>query len=170
MSTGLSDGERLRALASPVGPVAGGIIAVFVALAVAVLCYRHHAAGRYRAAAPLALDDDEDELAELQLQPELPQPPPPPAGRLPVAARPAALSPYRLNPGYRRPPAGSESDHGYSTMTPHDDSEPPRAGSPASSLLSSPPPAAPPPPPAASEQTALAPHQIRAQAEVHAVL
>lgn len=35
---------------------------------------------------------------------------------------PAALSPYRLNPGYRRP-AGADSDHGYSTMTPHEDSE-----------------------------------------------
>lgn len=35
---------------------------------------------------------------------------------------PAAMSPYRLNPSYRRPPGG-DSDHGYSTMTPHEDSE-----------------------------------------------
>ncbi|RWS12904.1 VWFA and cache domain-containing protein 1-like protein [Dinothrombium tinctorium] len=34
----------------------------------------------------------------------------------------AIVSPYRLNPGYRRPPGG-DSDHGYSTMTPHEDSE-----------------------------------------------
>ena len=35
----------------------------------------------------------------------------------------AIVSPYRVNTGYRRPPGG-DSDHGYSTMTPHDqDSE-----------------------------------------------
>lgn len=30
----------------------------------------------------------------------------------------AIISPYRMNPGYRRPPPGTDSDHGYSTMTP----------------------------------------------------
>lgn len=35
---------------------------------------------------------------------------------------PSALSPYRVSTNYRRPPGG-DSDHGYSTMTPHDDSE-----------------------------------------------
>lgn len=36
----------------------------------------------------------------------------------------ATISPYRMNPGYRRPPGQADSsDHGYSTMTPHDDSE-----------------------------------------------
>lgn len=34
----------------------------------------------------------------------------------------AIVSPYRVNTGYRRP-AGGDSDHGYSTMTPHEDSE-----------------------------------------------
>jgi len=35
---------------------------------------------------------------------------------------PSAISPYRVSTNYRRPPGG-DSDHGYSTMTPHDDSE-----------------------------------------------
>lgn len=39
-----------------------------------------------------------------------------------MLANAAAVSPYRLNPGYRRP-AGGDSDNGYSTMTAHDDSE-----------------------------------------------
>lgn len=34
----------------------------------------------------------------------------------------AIVSPYRVNTAYRRPPGG-DSDHGYSTMTPHEDSE-----------------------------------------------
>ena len=35
----------------------------------------------------------------------------------------SVVSPYRMNPGYRRPrPApGTDSDHGYSTMTPYGD-------------------------------------------------
>lgn len=32
------------------------------------------------------------------------------------------ISPYRVSSNYRKPPGG-DSDHGYSTMTPHDDSE-----------------------------------------------
>ncbi|CAB3383602.1 Hypothetical predicted protein [Cloeon dipterum] len=41
---------------------------------------------------------------------------------------PVVVSPYRVSTKYRRP-TGAESDHGYSTMTPHDDSEhsPPNA-------------------------------------------
>ena len=35
---------------------------------------------------------------------------------------PSVVSPYRINPQYRPPrPNAGESDHGYSTMTPHDD-------------------------------------------------
>ncbi|KAF0299200.1 VWFA and cache domain-containing protein 1 [Amphibalanus amphitrite] len=164
---GVRAGGILPATSSPVGPVAGGIIGAFVSLALAVLCYRHRAAGRYRQAVPLALEEEEDEVAELELEP----PPPAAVNRLALAPA-AAVSPYRLNPGYRRPAAGTESDHGYSTMTPHDDSEaagepdPVRAASPASSMLSSPPPSAPVPLP---DQTALRPHQIRAEALVHAV-
>ena len=30
----------------------------------------------------------------------------------------SVVSPYRINPGYRRPPCATDSDHGYSTMTP----------------------------------------------------
>ena len=185
VSAGLRNNGILPATSSPVGPVAGGIIAAFVSLALAVLCYRHRAAGRYRQAVPLALEEEDEEPAELELEP----PPPAAVNRLALpaltAAPPpaAAISPYRLNPGYRRPAPGTESDHGYSTMTPHEDSEAAtepervRAASPASSVLSSP--SSPPPlPPDGADpgpQTALQPlqplqpHQIRAEVLVHAV-
>ena len=35
-----------------------------------------------------------------------------------VHAASEAVSPYQMNPTYRRPPPGTDSDHGYSTMTP----------------------------------------------------
>lgn len=34
-----------------------------------------------------------------------------------------SISPYHISTGYRRPQTTHDSDHGYSTMTPHDDSE-----------------------------------------------
>lgn len=62
-----------------------------------------------------------------------------------------AISPYRMSTGYQRPPTG-DSDHGYSTMTPHEDTEPPE-----SQLLPSP------------DQTLL-PHHILAPVTVHMVM
>ena len=57
--------------------------------------------------------DEEEEMREING---------PPAAAAAIAAPAAAaavISPYRMNPGYRRPPPpGTDSDHGYSTMTP----------------------------------------------------
>ena len=59
--------------------------------------------------------DEEEEMREING---------PPAAAAPIAASvpagaAAVISPYRMNPGYRRPPPpGTDSDHGYSTMTP----------------------------------------------------
>lgn len=65
------------------------------------------------------LDDEADDMKpviEEMIKPVV-QP-----NSVPLVAHAAALSPYRLNPGYRRPPGG-DSDNGYSTMTVQDDSE-----------------------------------------------
>ncbi|KAK7076272.1 hypothetical protein SK128_020340, partial [Halocaridina rubra] len=114
---------------SPIGPVAGGIMAVFLLVALAVYCYRQHVGGSshslytpanfqsrpnqhpvYQADPVHEIDNtDEDLLGDVS--------------GLGLGAA-AAISPYRMNPGYRRPPGQADSsDHGYSTMTPHDDSE-----------------------------------------------
>lgn len=37
--------------------------------------------------------------------------------------KPEPISPYCVSTGYRRPPTAADSDHGYSTMIPHDESE-----------------------------------------------
>ncbi|XP_066955648.1 VWFA and cache domain-containing protein 1 [Macrobrachium rosenbergii] len=114
---------------SPIGPVAGGIMAVFLVVALAVYCYRQHVGGSSRSLYTPAnfqsrphqhpiyqpeptheIDNaDEDLLGDVS--------------GLGLGAA-ATISPYRMNPGYRRPPGQADSsDHGYSTMTPHDDSE-----------------------------------------------
>lgn len=67
----------------------------------------------------------------------------------------STVSPYRMSSGYRRPPTG-DSDHGYSTMTPHEDTEPPLSTTPTPSLSNTPP----------SHQTLL-PNHIIAPVTVH---
>nr|XP_045607175.1 VWFA and cache domain-containing protein 1-like [Procambarus clarkii] len=114
---------------NPIGPVAGGVMAVFLVVALAVYCYRQHVGGSnrtlytpanfqtrppqhplYQSQPTHQLDNvDEDLLGDV-------------SGVGLGAA--ATVSPYRMNPGYRRPPGVADSsDQGYSTMTPHDDSE-----------------------------------------------
>ncbi|CAL4111949.1 unnamed protein product, partial [Meganyctiphanes norvegica] len=118
---------------TPIGPVAGGIMAVFLIVAIAVYCYRQHVGSNstnnlytqsqlqysapqnhysYHTDTTHDLDNADDDLLGAM------------NGGIGIGAA-AAISPYRMNPGYRRP-AGQQpdsSDHGYSTMTPHEDSE-----------------------------------------------
>uniref|UniRef100_A0A0N7ZCW3 VWFA domain-containing protein n=1 Tax=Scylla olivacea TaxID=85551 RepID=A0A0N7ZCW3_SCYOL len=110
---------------NPIGPVAGGVMAVFLVIAVAVYCYRQHVGSSsnslytpaslqprpsiYQSQPAHDIDAGDDDLLDV-------------CGVGVGAA--AAVSPYRMNPGYRRPPGVADSsDQGYSTMTPHDDSE-----------------------------------------------
>ena len=110
---------------TPVGPVAGGIMGCFLVLALAVYCYRHHVhrqTHQYITAAP-----DMCNRSPIEKEPDdMDQPDEISAGHTNMMTvafeNPASISPYRINTTYRRP-TGGESDHGYSTMTPHDDSE-----------------------------------------------
>ncbi|XP_064477328.1 VWFA and cache domain-containing protein 1-like [Ornithodoros turicata] len=122
--------ELLTAKSTALGPVAGVLIGCFLLMAVMVYCYRNRV-GRNTSAhygmasrcGPLPMahlyneSDDADghgassPVVPLNLQ----------LGGNSYENR-AVVSPYRVNTGYRRP-AGGDSDHGYSTMTPHEDSE-----------------------------------------------
>ncbi|CAB4061739.1 unnamed protein product [Lepeophtheirus salmonis] len=114
---------------SPIGPVAGGIMGFFIFLSVTVYCYRVYVNSSSSSAslnsnsdqatrrlfdhASIKTTDDEEEkrrpnysnvnLSSIEIPPN------------------AIISPYRMNPEYRRPPPGTDSDHGYSTMTPFGD-------------------------------------------------
>ncbi|KAI0241312.1 VWFA and cache domain-containing protein 1 [Lamellibrachia satsuma] len=113
----------LKCYSSPVGPVAGGIMGCFLVLAIAIYCYRRRVHRRtqleYMTAGPDAHSAHPD-LARIDSLDELD------SGHTNIVLAtfdsPASVSPYRMNTMYRRP-TNTESDHGYSTMTPHDDSE-----------------------------------------------
>ncbi|XP_057341737.1 VWFA and cache domain-containing protein 1 [Microplitis mediator] len=126
-STGDSIGKEWPS----VGPVAGGILAIVLIFGVVLFCYRLHSVqsglehqclhlhgspdtlrmthldvglGGSTDGDPVELDRSKNHLDSL-----LHESTPP-------------ISPYRVSTNYRRPPGG-DSDHGYSTMTPHDDTE-----------------------------------------------
>ncbi|XP_011499006.1 PREDICTED: VWFA and cache domain-containing protein 1 [Ceratosolen solmsi marchali] len=110
-----------------VGPVAGGILAFVLVLGVALFCYRlrsvhtgleHQCLHNHNSPDTLRMThlDCDVEPADLEREPK--------ASMDSALLRDivAPISPYRVSTNYRRPPGG-DSDHGYSTMTPHDDSE-----------------------------------------------
>lgn len=121
----------------PVGPVAGGVMAFFCFVALSVYCYRqqtrrrhHGGSGAYGSGSGAGLrmtqlDNDMDEHDDIE--PDVDETTAVVTHEFSLAGGPgldnvAIVSPYRVNTGYRRP-AGGDSDHGYSTMTPHEDSE-----------------------------------------------
>ncbi|KAL0107464.1 hypothetical protein PUN28_014649 [Cardiocondyla obscurior] len=108
-----------------VGAVAGGILALFLILAITLFCYRLRSVHSSLEHQCLHLHTSPDTLRmthiEGDLEPtELDQT----KNNMDCLVRDnvAPISPYRVSTNYRRPPGG-DSDHGYSTMTPHDDSE-----------------------------------------------
>ncbi|KAL3869969.1 hypothetical protein ACJMK2_042589 [Sinanodonta woodiana] len=110
---------------TPVGPVAGGIMGCFLVLALGVYCYRHHI-HRNSHQYINTLPENHNRISNYYEVEEPDVHDEPGAGHtnfvLATFDNPASVSPYRVNTSYRRP-AGGDSDHGYSTMTPHEDSE-----------------------------------------------
>lgn len=115
---------------TPLGPVAGGMIGAFCLVAFLVYCYKNRvtrsSSSHYALSYPSAplqggqvfhdIDDSDFHASPSPVGPH----------NLSLAGctydNRAVVSPYRVNTAYRRPPGG-DSDHGYSTMTPHEDSE-----------------------------------------------
>lgn len=135
-----------------VGPVAGGILAFVLVLGVALFCYRlrsvhtgleHQCLHNHNSPDTLRMThlDCDLEPADLEREPK------PSMDSALLRDVIAPISPYRVSTNYRlvticfmeyavlslrkitrilmafRRPPGGDSDHGYSTMTPHDDSE-----------------------------------------------
>ncbi|XP_077499250.1 LOW QUALITY PROTEIN: VWFA and cache domain-containing protein 1 [Amblyomma americanum] len=115
---------------TPLGPVAGGMIGAFCLVAFLVYCYKNRvtrsSSSHYALSYPSAplqggqvfhdIDDSDFHASPSPVGPH----------NLSLAGctydNRVVVSPYRVNTAYRRPPGG-DSDHGYSTMTPHEDSE-----------------------------------------------
>lgn len=115
--------EFLNIKSTPVGPVAGGIMGFFLVLVLVIYCYRqrlHRSAGQYINAPGSNIQmshlNEADDIEPYEAYPGGN------SNALATFENPVNVSPYQMNTNYRRPPGG-DSDHGYSTMTPHEDSE-----------------------------------------------
>lgn len=115
---------------TPLGPVAGGMIGAFLLAAFLVYCYKNRIArsGSAQYALPYPCNPSLRGSSGYEAdEPDMHRNPSP-VGPLHIGLagcsydNRAIVSPYRVNTAYRRPPGG-DSDHGYSTMTPHEDSE-----------------------------------------------
>ncbi|XP_072753876.1 VWFA and cache domain-containing protein 1 [Anoplolepis gracilipes] len=108
-----------------VGLVAGGVLALVLILSVILFCYRLRSVNSGVEHQCLHLHTSPDTLRMTHLEGDLePAELDQTKSNLDSLVRDnlAPISPYRVSTNYRRPPGG-DSDHGYSTMTPHDDSE-----------------------------------------------
>ncbi|XP_076757338.1 VWFA and cache domain-containing protein 1 isoform X2 [Xylocopa sonorina] len=108
-----------------VGPVAGGILAFLLILGVMLFCYRlrsvqsgleHQCLHIHTSPDMLRMTHLEGDVEPMELEQT--------KNNLDSLIRDgvAPISPYKVSTNYRKPPGG-DSDHGYSTMTPHDDFE-----------------------------------------------
>ena len=120
-----SEAERRPAhRTSPIGPVAGGIMAFFALLAVTGYAYRRWSRGERRLL--VNTSDHERVIMDGGYEDDTPAED---GGHnnygLHQSSGISVVSPYRMNPGYRRPGRGpgTESDPGYSTMTPGGDAD-----------------------------------------------
>ncbi|GIY57309.1 VWFA and cache domain-containing protein 1, partial [Caerostris extrusa] len=121
----LPENGSLVVTSHSIGAVSGGIISgfLFVAFVMFLVC-RKRRPSHYRSASP----DSTFRMTQLNNEPEEMEPyqepihPVTPFCRPPIPHMENVASPYRVPTHYRRP-AGGDSDHGYSTMTPHEDSE-----------------------------------------------
>ncbi|CAH0407090.1 unnamed protein product [Chilo suppressalis] len=111
---------------SAIGPIAGCIVTVSLVIAVAIYCYRQNVTtaschNLYVDGPAETWHDAEVQMSHMQSDDMHDQ-----SGQdklLPAMEIEAPISPYRIVTGYRRAHTAGGSDHGYSTMTPHEDSE-----------------------------------------------
>ncbi|GFR18765.1 VWFA and cache domain-containing protein 1 [Trichonephila clavata] len=122
----LPESDFLVIKSNPIGPVAGGLIAIFVLI---IICgyfirIRRQNISHYGPSSP----DTNFRMTQLNNEPEEMEPyqepinPVTPFCRQLIPNVENVVSPYRVPTNYRRP-TGGDSDHGYSTMTPHEDTE-----------------------------------------------
>ena len=117
-----SESERPLFRASPIGPVAGGIMAFFILLVLSGWGYRHWSSRERR----LLVNTDQDRVIMEGYEEDTAEDMSGGHNNYGLHQNSiTVVSPYRMNPSYRRPrpQPGTDSDHGYSTMTPYGDQD-----------------------------------------------
>lgn len=108
---------------SPVGPVIGSVIGMCLVLILLFFCYRNYTIQAVERFYLTTTQDNQIRMSDLNISDDYHELDNHQDKLLQDTKKPEPLSPYCVSTGYRRPQTTVDSDHGYSTMTPHDESE-----------------------------------------------
>ncbi|KAK4871749.1 hypothetical protein RN001_015873 [Aquatica leii] len=115
--------DLLSAAYSPIGPIVGSIVGVCIVLGLLFFCYRSYntpAVDRFYFA---STQDNQVRMSDFNMSDDFQELENHQDKLLQDTKKREPISPYCVPTGYRRPLTAADSDHGYSTMTPHDESE-----------------------------------------------
>lgn len=108
---------------SPVGPVIGSVVGMCLVLTMLFFCYRSYTSQAVERFYLTSTQDNQIRMSDLNISDDYHELDNHQDKLLQDTKKPEPLSPYCVSTGYRRPQTAVDSDHGYSTMTPHDESE-----------------------------------------------
>lgn len=115
--------DLLSSQYSPVGPVIGSVIGMCFVLTLLFFCYRSYTSQAVERFYLTSTQENQVRMSDINISDDYHELDNHQDKLLQDSKKPEPLSPYCVSTGYRRPPTVIDSDHGYSTMTPHDESE-----------------------------------------------
>lgn len=121
ITTSYSENISVDSEYSPVGPILGSIIAMCILFILLFICYRSYT-NPLTERLYLSSTQDQLRMSDLNINDTFHD-----LGnhrdKLLQEDSPNVISPYCMASTYKQTPVAADSDHGYSTMTPHDESE-----------------------------------------------
>lgn len=108
---------------SPVGPVMGSVVGMCLILILLFFCYRSYTSQAVERFYLTSTQDNQIRMSDLNISDDYHELDNHQDKLLQDTKKQEPISPYCVSTSYRRPQTTVDSDHGYSTMTPHDESE-----------------------------------------------
>lgn len=108
---------------SPIGPVIGSVFGVCLGLVFLFFCYRSYTSPSIERFYLTSAHENRVRMSDVNVSDDYRDVDNHQDKLLQDTKKLEPVSPYCVSTGYRRPPTVADSDHGYSTMTPHDESE-----------------------------------------------
>lgn len=123
-AVGLTTSEDLlRNSDSHIGPIIGSFVGVCIIVAFSLLCYRSYNSPSPERFYLTSTQENQVRMSDFNMSDDFHDGDNHQDKLLQDTKKREPISPYCVSTGYRRPLTAADSDHGYSTMTPHDESE-----------------------------------------------
>ncbi|KAB0801153.1 hypothetical protein PPYR_05507 [Photinus pyralis] len=115
--------DLLGSTYSPIGPIVGSIVGVSLIIGLIFFCYRSYSTPSIDRCYFASTQGNQVRMSDFNMSDEFQEIDNHQDKLLQDTKKREPISPYCVSTGYRRPLTAADSDHGYSTMTPHDESE-----------------------------------------------